>query len=318
MRFTKPKRRGRWLATLGQAAFLLLLLALGAEVVFSGLAGRVLLSHDLGLVYHAAYNTVLGRLPARSSRADTLAALRDYLHLTVQPVGRQADLGPTRVLLGGQGWCDQISDIYLRLIEPLKVRGYLAFLQARQGPSPHTVALITPGLVDPQDWSYLSGHAVVVDLLHGVTYRRPGGGPAAPADICRGRYQPRLPQVRPEWFCRRPKIHLVNQPRGNWSAAQRWLWRAWRLTPAAWEAELIRLAVRSQHGLEPGQRAYLLARVEHILLRLEPAGQAYQAVERRYPDSRWAYLARHYRLSLPALAARFPGRAQAQPAPRRP
>lgn len=308
MHFRKPKRRWRWLAKLGQALLLLLLLALVAEVVFSGLAGRVLLSHDLGLVYHAAYKAVRGRLPARASREATLEALRDYLHLAVQPVGRQADLGPARVLVGGQGWCDQLSDIYLRLIEPLKVRGYLAFLQAEKGPSPHSVALITPGRSELMDWSYLQRRAEVVDPYHGVTYRRPGGGPAAPADICRGRYQPRLSQVRPEWFCREPRIHLVNQPRDFWPLPQRWLWRAWRLLPPAWEAELVRLGVRRLQGLEQGQRAYLLARVEHILLRLGPARLAYQAVERRFPDTPWAKLARHYRLSLPALAARFPAR----------
>jgi hypothetical protein len=163
MQFSKPKRRRRWLAKLGQALLLLLLLGLGAEVVFSGLASRVLLSHDLGLVYHATQRAVLGRLPARASREAALEALRDYLHLTVQPVGRQADLGPARVLLNGQGWCDQLSDIYLRLIEPLGVRGYLAFLRAAHGPSPHSVALITPGLSEQMDWSYLQRRAEVVD-----------------------------------------------------------------------------------------------------------------------------------------------------------
>ncbi|MEW5911411.1 MAG: hypothetical protein AB1814_02570 [Thermodesulfobacteriota bacterium] len=314
----KPKRLRRWLAKLGQTLLLFLLLALGAEVVLSGLAGRVLLSHELGLIYHAAHRAVLARLPVRASRAASLEALRDYLHLCVQPVGREADLGPAQVLLNGQGWCDQINDIYLRLIEPLQVRGYLVFLQARPGPSPHSVALLTPGLPELMDWSYLQRRAMVVDPYYGVTYRLADGGPAAPADICAGRARPRPPQVRPQWFCREPKIQLANQPRQLWSIWERGLWRAWRLLPPVWEAELLRLGLRRVQGLEPGQRAYLLARVDHLMLRLKEADAAYQAVERRFPETRWAELAHHYRRSLPALAARFPGWPTSPPAPRRP
>ncbi|MCB2227688.1 MAG: hypothetical protein KQH53_13500 [Desulfarculaceae bacterium] len=285
----QARRPGPW-AIRGLA----LVLAMAVLVVWSGLAARFLLSHQAGLVYHAALRAVESRLPAGAGHDQALAALRDYVHALVRPVGREQDLGPVRVLLNGKGWCDQQCDIYLRLVEPWGVRGCLAFLQDAQGKSPHSVALLAPGAGPTPGWPGLRGGAMVVDVYYGVTFQGPGGEPASPQNICAGRYQPRLKEVDRDWFCRPPRLALCNRPLAGWPAPRRWLWRAWGWLPASWERGLISLAVATLPGLEEAQRAYLQARVEHLTLGGEKARIAYADVERRYPDTPWAALAAYY------------------------
>ena len=54
------------------------------------------------------------------------------------------DLPPLENLIRGIGWCDQSAHLYLRLIEPLDIRGYLFFLRNSAGASPHSAAVVTP------------------------------------------------------------------------------------------------------------------------------------------------------------------------------
>jgi hypothetical protein len=183
---------------------------------------RFMLSHSFGWVYRSIYQVIQDKTAQTRDQANLdrrLAAIRDYVNLTVNPKGKVADLGPVRVLINGQGWCDQVSDIYVRLIEPLNVSGLVAALRRPDGVSPHTLVYLVP---DNNQWRNLSTlrkrvvqlqkTARVIDPMYGFEYRDKSGGFATPQQICRKDVAPNPIMRLNSLFCQNPRFIMVNQP----------------------------------------------------------------------------------------------------------
>lgn len=112
----------------------------------------------------------------------------DYIHQNVftGPFAVK-DLPPLNNLIRGIGWCDQVSHLFIRLVEPLDVKGYLVFLNREKdgtGSSPHSVAVITPRTKDTLAYEDFIKEGVVVDALQGVIFRNSSGKEARFRDIC--------------------------------------------------------------------------------------------------------------------------------------
>ncbi len=281
-----------------------------ALLLFSGLAADAVLAHDLGLVYPSLSRVVLDRLPDDTDRNTALAAFRDYLYLTIGPFGNPPDQGPTEVLLTGYGYCNQVADVSIRMVEPLDVRGYVVFLNKRQGRSPHTVALLTPDEPTKKPIKYLRKQARVYDCIFGLTYRtRWGGAYSTPNQICRGNYQLQRHNLTTNftWFCQRPKVVRANRPLSRQGWFQRRTQGLIRTAiPPSWMRAMFRLVVGLDLSVPAAERAYYLARIDHLYLRYGPARRAYDEVIKRYPDTDWAVLARQHRRRLSALSQKFP------------
>ncbi len=279
-------------------------------LLFSGLAARGLLSPDLGLVYPALARVVLDQLPGDPDRATSLAAFRDYVYLTVGSMIDPPRGGPTQVLLTGNGWCNHLADVFIRLIEPLDVKGYVIFLYNRRGESPHTLALVTPHQTADRPVVFLRRHAVVYDCLYDFTYHTLWAGAfATPNQICHGNFLPRRANlnVRFTWFCQKPKIVRRNRPRSQQGWIQRWAQGLIRTSiPTAWTRALFRLVIGLDLTLPAAKRAFYLARIDHLYLEYQRADRAYGAIMARYPHTRWAFLARRHRRRLRTLARKFP------------
>ncbi|MBL7156897.1 MAG: hypothetical protein ISS92_01910 [Candidatus Omnitrophica bacterium] len=97
------------------------------------------------------------------------------------------DLPPLENLIRGIGWCDQDAHLYVRLIQPLDIRGYLFFLRNTAGASPHSVAVITPKTKRKLiEYSEIIKEGWVVDAEQGVIFKNKSGQPATFQDIASG------------------------------------------------------------------------------------------------------------------------------------
>lgn len=299
-------------------SLLVILLAVVAVGVWSWKSdwlSRLMLSHSVGFAYRAVSLAVLEKLPKDASLDERLVAIRDYVCLTVQPTGRVGDFGPTRVLINGQGWCDQVSDIYIRLIEPLNVRGYLMALLQPDNLSPHSLVYLTP---DSPGWGDLAGAqknldkiqavAMVVDPQNGLTFRKKDGSVAHPPDICKKDFADNPIRAKAFLFCRNPDILMINQPSRDQGAIKRFFYaEVLPLLPKSLHKSYLRLAYAlGQKKREPGEREYLSARIDHVFFDLEQARAGYEKVIKDFPKSHWANLARHYILRSRQLEKRFP------------
>jgi hypothetical protein len=286
-------------------------------LLFSGLAAQALLSHDLGLLYPALARVVLDRLPGNVDRDTALAAFRDYVYLTVRPILYPPEGGSAKALLNGNGWCNHVADIFIRLIEPLDVKGYVVFLYNQRGKSPHTLALVTPNHPAHKPVAFLRRNARVYDSLHDFTYGALWGGPfASPNQVCHGNFllQRRNWAVSYTWFCRRPKIVRANRPLSRQGRIQRWSQGLIRTSiPTSWMRALFRLVIGLDLFLPAAKRAYYLARIDHLYLECGPALRAYSEIIKRYPKTRWAVLARRHRRRLKDMIDRFPPRGDGVP-----
>ena len=290
-----------------------------ATLYLTGAFSRMVLSKDTGIFYQAILKVVHNRLPEGAGRKTALAALREYVYLTAHPIKPVGSHGPVRELIRGQAFCNHMAGIYIRLIEGLDVRGYLVFLRNAKGKSPHSVAYITPGHSRREVAAYLQSQATVVDLAEGVTFVALQGGPAGPRRICRMDFVPDRNLLTWRWYCNPPKIVHANRPISEAPAVKRWfLKRVVGHVPENWLRTYLKLAFWLDPWLSRPERRYYLARIGHLFFRLKEARRRYCSVETRFPLTRWAVYARHYRLRLGDLERCFPERGYAGLTPVRP
>ncbi|MFA5142559.1 MAG: tetratricopeptide repeat protein [Candidatus Omnitrophota bacterium] len=132
------------------------------------------------------------------------------------------DLPPISNLIRGVGWCDQVSHLFLRLIGPLDVRGYLVFLNRSRdgtGASPHSIAVITPNTKEALGYDDMIKQGVIVDVMQGVIFKNENGGDATFGDVCarnilesQRKYFTGNPGIRYDIYCNKAGIFLYNTP----------------------------------------------------------------------------------------------------------
>ncbi len=123
-------------------------------------------------------------------------------------------------LISGVGLCDQVSKIFIRLTQPLDLRGYLVYLNEKKdgsGISPHSIAVITPKTISVLDYSSLVKEGIAVDVLQGVIFKNKLGEGANFVDIGSGniidyqrKYFPK--PIYYKWYGNKAKIALINTP----------------------------------------------------------------------------------------------------------
>ncbi|MFH0789203.1 MAG: hypothetical protein V2B13_16520, partial [Pseudomonadota bacterium] len=147
--------------------------------------------------------------------------LVDYIHQNVFMVALELeDKSELDNLIRGVGVCDQVSKIFIRLTEPLDLRGYLVSFNAKRdgtGISPHSIAVITPKTISSQDYSNLIKEGIVVDVLQGVIFKNKSGKGANFADLSsknvlnsQRQYFPKPVNYRR--YGNKAKIDLINIP----------------------------------------------------------------------------------------------------------
>ena len=138
-------------------------------------------------------------------------ALLDYIYQNVTP---EVDPGtypvidqpPIELLIRGVGWCNQVSSLYVLMLEPLDIRGFGLVLTKVDGDrwvSPHTLAVVVPKGVSEEAYRQMHPNygpyqikgrtpstpegmntGTVVDPSYGVLFKTPDNQPATLGDLC--------------------------------------------------------------------------------------------------------------------------------------
>jgi len=166
--------------------FLALTLALSIGFYFLVKNTYFLYTHYNGISFYYIATKLTGN---EKNTLKKLEILLSYMKENVFCGGgfQVKDLPPLENLIRGLAWCDQASHLYLRLLEPLDIRGYLLFLNDKKdgtGSSPHSVAAITIGRKDMLDFPSITRHGVIVDGEQGVLFKNTSGESATFSDIC--------------------------------------------------------------------------------------------------------------------------------------
>ena len=202
------------------AAFLAII---AVYAVFSSYSFAYLLyQHYPGVSYYYISTDLTKNEPNVIRKSQLLV---DYVHENVFPCGGLGckDLPPFDNLVRGVGWCDQVAHLFIRLLEPVDIRGYLVFLNASRdgsGPSPHSVAVITPGDKKRLEYSEVIKEGVIVDVLQGVIFRNALGGVATFDAVChrdilesqRRYFETDNPAFGYDVYCNKGRSFLSNTP----------------------------------------------------------------------------------------------------------
>jgi len=176
--------------------------------------------HYPGVSYYYICNKLTKNEPDIARKSQILV---DYIHQNVF-VGpfKVEDLPPFANLIRGIGWCDQVSHLFIRLIEPLDIRGYLVFLNAEKdgtGSSPHSIAVITLKNKKILPYEEFIKEGVVIDILQGVIFKNSSGREAAFSDICardvldsQRKYFTENPSLSYDIYCNKGTPFLSNTP----------------------------------------------------------------------------------------------------------
>ncbi len=270
---------------------------------------RAMLSYDLKVMHQAIARTIVRQIPQdKRNIATELEFINRYIYLNVRPYGTIRDDGASWMLLYGEAWCDSVANIFIQLIAPLNIRGYLVFLKSPDGLSHHSVAYCTPGDSSIRDVEYLQRKAVVVDSQNGVIYRTEKNIFASPAQI--GNDLANIPEHlsdHRQYYRERPTIFFHNQPISTQPSFQRWFYRnIFPRIPESWIKGYIRISLVLNNKLEKAERMYYLARVEQLFLNYSGAIEGYTKVVDRYPGTRWKELASYWRDRISSPKNRFP------------
>lgn len=270
---------------------------------------RAMLSRSSGFMRHAVNRIIIRQIPSdKRDIATELEFINRYIYLNLRPYGKVRDDGASWMLIYGEAWCDSVANIFIRLIGPLNIRGYLVFLRSPDGVSPHSVAYCTPGDLSIRDVEYLQRKAVVVDPQNGVIYRTGKNIFASPAQICNGLANiPESLSNHRQYYCERPTIFLHNRPISTQPSFKRWFYRnIFPRIPESWLKWYIRILLVLNNKFEKAERMYYLARVEQLFLNYSGAIESYTKVVDRYPDTRWKELASYWRDIISSPQNRFP------------
>jgi len=303
---TVKKHKIRFFFTFIGATFLIFVFLLR----FKGyLFSRAILSHDLSFMYHAITRTIISQIPPEKRNIPTeLDYINRYINLNVHSFGKVRDDGASWILIYGEGWCDSVANIFIQLITPLDIRGYLIFLKLPNGESPHSVAYCALEDLSIKDIEYLQKKAVVVDPQNGIIYHTAEGDFSSPSQICDG--QARIPKrlsSHRSYYCEKPRIFVSNQPISTQPNIKRWFYRnVFPRIPKGWIKQSIRVSLALNNRLEDAERLYYLARLEQLFLNYSGATEGYAVVIERYSKTRWGELASYWRDRLSYPENRFP------------
>ena len=256
----------------------------------SSFFARSLYSHYNGITYWHVSNEITG---GEDDYIKKLVALNDYVHQNVVrgDYFEVQDLTPLEVLTRGIGFCDQVAHLYIRLIEPLDIRGYLIFLRENPdgtGASPHSVALLTSQTkLRLHKFSDIAAEGIIVDPYQGVIYKNSFGNPATFADICSGD----IPESQNKYFndnithdlyCNEGQIFLSNTPLSQDSRKRRIFYRY--ILPVLPKSAIYvyqDLVMDKYYGKifdERSEFLYFKARNYHVYNRLSEAQKIYEAI----------------------------------------
>jgi len=290
--------------------FFAILTAVIFIVVTNGhIISRAMLAHDTRFMYQAISRTILRQIPKdKLDIANELEFTNRYIYLNIQHYGNARDDGAGWMLLYGEAWCDSVSNIFIRLIAPLDIKGYLVFLRLPNGVSPHSVAYCTPGDISVRGIEYLQRNAIVVDPYNGIIYRTARSVFANPAQICNGLVKvPENISDQKLFYCEMPALFASNSPISTQPAFKRWFYRnIFPRIPESWIKGYIQFALVINNKLEKAERMYYLARLEQLFLNYHAAMRGYTDVINRYPETMWGELAAHWRDRIELPLNRFP------------
>ena len=209
----------------------------------SSFFARVLRDHHPEFFYYHIASIVTKDKKGKMDQQEAIVEYIDhnvFAQLVDQEVYPVIDHPAMDVLLRGVGWCDQVSDLFIRLIEWKSIRAFDIFLYDfnKDGEkfSPHTVALVVPDGIGNEEYrsmmgaggysnitdnnESLEGRKVggVVDALEGVVFRNRDNDPATLDDLCQNNILASqkkyldLPYSNPQIYCNNPTVWLTNTP----------------------------------------------------------------------------------------------------------
>lgn len=265
-------------------AVLVIFLA-GYLLYSSDLFSNILYNHYPGVTYYHICSKVTR---GEKDMIKKLELLADYIHANVY-VGDFGvrDWPPLDNLVRGVGWCDQSAHLFLRLVEPLDLRGYLVFLNSASdgtGSSPHSVAVVTPDTDDILEYDEFIKKGVIVDTLRGVLFRNGSGLPANFGDICSGDIEELQkhwftdnPALGKELYCNKGRAFLSNTPLHRDSRKRRLFYRLFFdfLPDVAFYLYQDITLERCYKKWYPENFAYFRARNYHVCRRFEDAIKFY-------------------------------------------
>ncbi len=270
---------------------------------------RAMLAYNLKVMHQAINRTIVRQIPQdKRNIATELEFINRYIYLNVHPHGKVRDDGASWMLIYGEAWCDSVANIFIRLIAPLNIRGYLVFLKSPDGVSHHSVAYCTPGDLSIRDVEYLQRRAVVVDPQNGIIYCTEKNIFASPTQICNDLANiPESLSSHRQYYRERPTIFFHNQPISTQPSFQRWFYRnIFPRIPESWIKWYIRISLVLNNKFGKAERMYYLARLEQLFLNYSGAIEGYTKVIDRYPETRWKELASYWRDRISSPPNRFP------------
>lgn len=117
---------------------------------------RAILSHQLAILPSLVVKKINKKIDFDLYNIDNkkkaAVVLNEYVFKHSKPVEKNLDDGASWKLLHGSIWCDGVSDILNRLLEVVNIRAYLAFLYENNNVSGHVVSY-----VDFLDQSLIAG-----------------------------------------------------------------------------------------------------------------------------------------------------------------
>ena len=178
------------------------------------------------------------------SPIDKQEAVAEYIHQNVfgrvnQSIYPEIDHPANDVLLRGVGWCDQVADLFIRLVEWDGMQAFDIFLSDfKDGKriSPHTVAIVVPDGIENNEYrsmmgtggfsrttddnQNLEGRKVggIVDVTQGVVFKNQNNKPATLDDLCTNNILASqkkylsLSHSNPQIYCNNPTVWLANTP----------------------------------------------------------------------------------------------------------
>lgn len=178
------------------------------------------------------------------SPIDKQEAVTEYIHQNVfsrvdESIYPVKDHPASDVLLRGVGWCDQVADLFIRLVEWDGMQAFDIFLHdfkdGKKTTPPHAVAIVVPDGIGNGQYRYmhkqegdanisddnnLEGRKVggVVDVTQGVVFKNQDHQPATFDDLCANNVLAsqkkylNKPYSNPQIYCNNPTVWLANAP----------------------------------------------------------------------------------------------------------
>lgn len=210
-----------------------------------------------------------------SDEERAVEALRRFKEVAPSKDTYVIDGSPAATLVRGGGYCDSLSMAFVQLAERAGFRGRLTFLYDDAGVSPHSVAEL---LID--------GEWRVFDALSGRVTRTASGELSTTDDIASGAAPVTIDTVESDLYAHAVPKYVGESDGGRLRGALRWVSaRLADISPQAVQALYLRgdppsivdtSGVVREDWTDPGDRAFWLARHEHLFGDTAAASRDYQ------------------------------------------